>query len=225
MRVVGLAAPAVLILRAVVDQQQQAGRGQTVDEQVEEGLRFRVDPVQVFKDQQQRLRLALAQQQALEGLEGALAALRRIEFQERAVGRQHVQQRQQCRQRVLEGVVQRQHLPGQLGAQGAHVIAILNVGIVLEQLDHWEVGGGLAVGHRGTLQHQPPLRVMGMENLIDQARLANTGFANHGHHLAVCHRGQGHSLPDGLKLCLSAHEARQAARCRRLQAAVHSTGT
>ena len=77
--VVGLAAPAVLVLRAVVDQQQQAGRGQALDQAVEQRLGLGVDPVQVLEDQQQGLHLALAQQQALEGVEGALAALGRIE--------------------------------------------------------------------------------------------------------------------------------------------------
>ena len=135
----------MLVLRTVVDQQQQAGRRQTVDEQVEKRLRFRINPVQVFEDQQQRLRLALAQQQALERLEGALAALRRVEFQERAVVWEHIQQRQQRREHVLESVVQRQHLPGHLGAHGTHVVAILNAHVVLQQLDHREVGRGLAV--------------------------------------------------------------------------------
>ena len=123
LRVVGLAAPAVLVLRAIVDQQQQAGRGQALDQAVEQGLRLGVDPVQVFKDQQQRLHLAFAQQHALEAVERALAPLRRIELQKRAVLRQGVQQRQQRREGVLEGLVQRQHLPGHLGPDGARVIA------------------------------------------------------------------------------------------------------
>jgi hypothetical protein len=38
LRIGGLTAPAVLVLRTVVDQQQQAGRGQAVDEAVEQGL-------------------------------------------------------------------------------------------------------------------------------------------------------------------------------------------
>ena len=77
--VVGLAAPAVLVLGTVVDQQQQAGRGQALHQAVEQGLRLGVDPVQVFKHQEQRLHLAFAQQHALEGVERVLAALRRIE--------------------------------------------------------------------------------------------------------------------------------------------------
>ena len=79
LRVVGLAAPAVLILGPVVDQQQEPSRGQALHQGIEQGLGLRVDPVQVFEDQQQRLHLALAQQHALDGLEGALAALRRVE--------------------------------------------------------------------------------------------------------------------------------------------------
>ena len=108
LRVVGLAAPAVLVLRAIVDQEQEAGRGQALDQAVEQGLGLRIDPVQVLEDQQQRLHLAFAQQQALEGVERALAALGRIELQKRAVLRQRVQERQQRWDGVLEGLVQRQ---------------------------------------------------------------------------------------------------------------------
>ena len=79
LRVVGLAAPAVLILGPVVDQQQEPGRGQALHQAVEQGLRLGINPVQVFKHQQQRLHLAFAQQQALEGVERALAALRGVE--------------------------------------------------------------------------------------------------------------------------------------------------
>ena len=78
LRVVRLAAPAVLVLRPIVDQQQEVGRGQALDEAVEQGLRLAVDPVQVLKDQQQRLHLTFAQQHALQRFEGALAALCRV---------------------------------------------------------------------------------------------------------------------------------------------------
>ena len=107
LRVVGLAAPAVLILGPIVDQEQNPGRGQTLDQAVEQGLGLGVDPVQVLEDQQQRLHLAFAQQQTLERRERALAALGRIELVERAVIGQHVKEREERRQRVLEGFVQR----------------------------------------------------------------------------------------------------------------------
>ena len=107
----------------------------------------------------------------------------------RAVLRQGVQQRQQRRQGVLEGLVQRQHLPREPGPPGAGVVRVLDLGIALEQVDDGEVGRGFAVGHRGALQHAPALRVLGMDALIDQAGLAHPGFAHHRHHLAVpCRR-------------------------------------
>ena len=120
LRVVGLAAPAVLVLRAIVDQQQQAGRGQALDQAVEQGLRLGVDPVQILKDQQQRLHLAFAQQHALEGLEGALAALRRIELPGTGCpsGRAS-SSASSAGMRLLEGLVQREHLAGHLGPDGA----------------------------------------------------------------------------------------------------------
>ena len=93
--VVGLAAPAVLVLRAIVDQQQQPGGGQALDQAVEQGLGLGVDPVQILEHQQQRLHLAFAQQHALQGVERAPAPLRRVQRQKRAVLRQGVQERQQ----------------------------------------------------------------------------------------------------------------------------------
>ena len=117
--VVGLAAPAVLVLRAVVDQQEQAGGRQALDQAVEQGLRLGIDPVQVFEDQQQGLHLAFAQQQALEGLEGALAALRGIEVPQRAVDRQRPAAPGAPGGSVLRVAIQGQQLPGDLGPDGA----------------------------------------------------------------------------------------------------------
>ena len=119
----------------VVDQQQEAGRGQALDQAVEQGLRLGVDPVQVLKHQEQRLHLAFAQQHALEPVERALAALRRVEVQKGTVVRQRLQERQQRREGLLEGLVQRQHLPGDLGPDGAGVIAVLHMAVALQQVE------------------------------------------------------------------------------------------
>jgi hypothetical protein len=53
-----------------------AGGGQALHQAVQEGLRLRVDPVEILEHEQQRLHLALAQEEALEGIEDALAPLR-----------------------------------------------------------------------------------------------------------------------------------------------------
>jgi hypothetical protein len=48
----------MLILRAIGDQEQEAGRWQALDKGVEARLRLGVQPVEVFQDHKQGLRLA-----------------------------------------------------------------------------------------------------------------------------------------------------------------------
>ena len=129
LRVVGLAPPAVLVLGAVIDQEQEPRRRQALDQAIQQGLGFGIDPVQILKDQQQRLHLAFPDQQALERVQGAPTALRRVEGTKGAVVRQHLQERQQRREGVLEGLVERQHLPGHLGPHGAVVVVLLKVAV------------------------------------------------------------------------------------------------
>jgi hypothetical protein len=42
----------MLILRAVVDQQQELGRGQALNQAVEQGLGLGIDPVQIFEHEE-----------------------------------------------------------------------------------------------------------------------------------------------------------------------------
>src|SRR5262249_3967142 len=117
-RVVSLAAPAVLVLGAIIDQQTAERCRQAFDEPVAERLRLTVNPVQVLKDQEQWLHLAFPQQHAPQGLQGALATLRRIELTEWALVGQHIKEREERWQRVLERLVQGEHLARDLGAHG-----------------------------------------------------------------------------------------------------------
>ena len=142
MRVVRLAAPAVLVLGPIVDQEQQPGRRQALDEAVEQRLRLGINPVQILKDQQQGLHLTFAQQHALERRRACAggAAADRASGTGLSVG-QRVQERQQRRDGVLERLVERQHLPGHLGPDGRVVIVLLDVGVALEQVDDREIRG------------------------------------------------------------------------------------
>ena len=72
-------APAVLILRAVVDQEEDPSGREALHQHIEDGLRLTVDPVQVFEDHQQRLHLALTQQDTLERLQGRASPLEGVE--------------------------------------------------------------------------------------------------------------------------------------------------
>src|SRR4029450_5518516 len=85
LRVIGLTAPAVLILGPIVDQQQEPAGGQALDQAVEQGLRLGIKPVQGFHNQEQGLPLACPQQHALERGERALTAWGGIELVERTV--------------------------------------------------------------------------------------------------------------------------------------------
>ena len=60
LRVVGLAPPAVPVVRSVVDQQEQARRRQTLTQALQQRLGLGIQPVQILADQQQGLHLALA---------------------------------------------------------------------------------------------------------------------------------------------------------------------
>ena len=218
LRVVGLAAPAVLVLRAVVDQQQEAGRGQALDEAVEQRLGLGIDPVQVFEDQQQRLHLAFAQQHALERVERALAALRRIEL------RKGLSSGRASSSASSAGMVSWsvsssvRTCPVTLARMVRGVVALLHMDIALEQVDNREVGRGLAVGHRGTLQHPPALRVVGVDKLIDQAGLPHPGLPDEGHDLAVAGSARSSAWRRAASSVLPPDKARQPPRRRGLQA-------
>src|SRR5207244_8759361 len=67
--VVGLATPAVAVLGAIVDEEQYRCRGQALHEAVEQGLRLRVDPVEILQYQDAGLDLALAEEQPLQRVE------------------------------------------------------------------------------------------------------------------------------------------------------------
>ena len=85
--------------------------------------------------------------------------------------------------------------------------------VALQQVDDREVGRGLAVGHRGALQHQPALRVVGVDELIDQARLAHARLAHQRHHLAMPRPRLCQGLLQGVSSVLPPHKAREPPRC------------
>jgi len=68
-RVVRLAPPGVMVLGPVGHQEQKPRGGKAIDETVEDGLRLGVDPVEILEHQEKRLDLALAEEEALDGVE------------------------------------------------------------------------------------------------------------------------------------------------------------
>jgi hypothetical protein len=79
-----------------------------------EGLGLRVDPVEILKDDEERLDLALPEQETLHGVQRSVVALRGLERLPPRILHRHVQEREEGRDSRLEGWIERQHLAGQL---------------------------------------------------------------------------------------------------------------
>src|SRR5437867_3572850 len=77
--VIRLTAPPVLVFRPVVHKQEDVAARQALDDPVEQRLRLRVDPMQVLEHEDERLHLALAEQESLDGVKRAIAPRWRIE--------------------------------------------------------------------------------------------------------------------------------------------------
>src|SRR5215469_6887676 len=90
--VAGSAAPGVGVLGPVGDEQEHGSGRQAFDEQIEQRLGLRVNPVHIFEYQEQRLDLALSQKKALEAVERESASLRRVEPRPLGIVSEHVQQ-------------------------------------------------------------------------------------------------------------------------------------
>src|SRR5262245_45818611 len=175
--VVRLSAPAVLILGPVVDEQQQTCRWQTFHKVVEQRLGLGIDPVEILEQDQERLYLALAQEQSLDAIERPLASLRRVEpFPLGIVGGQ-VEQPQQRRERGLEGSIERQELPRHFLEDLAGVIAVLDLKVGAEEIDDRQNRGRLAIRDRAALDHEPALGAMRAREVPVQAGLADARLA------------------------------------------------
>ena len=156
----------MLILGPVVDEQEDTGRGEALDQAVEHGLRLGIDPVQIFKDHEDRLPLTLPEQEVLDRVERALPALVGIERLPGGVLDGHIEQGQQGGQDRLEGSIQREELARHLLADVAVGLAIVHLEVGLEDVDDRQVAGRLAVGHRARFQDEPVLDPVGVGELI-----------------------------------------------------------
>ena len=104
------------------------------------------------------------------------------------------------------------------------VIAVLDATVGFEQVADRQVGGGFAVGDRAALQPQPALRVVGVEELVDQARFAHAGLAEERHHLPLAALRALQRLVQRGQLRLPAHKAGESTGDGRLQAPTDGAG-
>ena len=89
--VVGLAPPAVAVLRAIVDQEKEPRRRQALDQRVEEPLGLGIHPVEILEDQAERLDLTLAEEHPPQAVDRPPPALPGVESVPRGIVGRYVQ--------------------------------------------------------------------------------------------------------------------------------------
>ncbi len=103
----GLRVPSVAVFGTAVQEEEERGGGEAVDQVAHEGLALRVDPVQVLEHEAERLDEALAQEQALDGLERPLAPMGGVQRFPAGIHRAGIQERQERGQRWAQRLVER----------------------------------------------------------------------------------------------------------------------
>src|SRR5207253_11173230 len=88
--------------------------------------------------------------------------------------------------------------------------------VAREKVDERTIGGGLAVGDRPALQHQPSLGSRRVAELPDQPRLADSGFPKDGDDLAMAGAGPRQRLAEPSQFGVASGEAGEAPGGRRL---------
>src|SRR5262249_40642590 len=132
--VVRLGAPPVLVLRAIVHRQQNRRRRKIFDETVEKRLRLGIDPVEIFKDDEQRLHLAFAQQHRFYRGQRAPPPIRRIEREKWTVPWERIEKPEDGRDRFIQCLVERQEVTDHLGADRPGFIAAFDLEIASEKV-------------------------------------------------------------------------------------------
>ncbi len=217
------------ILGAVVHQQQDARARKALNQGIQQSLRLAVDPVQVLEYQHDRLIQALAEQEAPDSVQngktpaGALIFAEPghvVQFAGSRVG--DSKQREEGSQRVFQRSLQHQDLAPNFLAARARIVVIRDAEVTLEQIDRGQPRRGLAVRDREPLQRQAFGLCTCLE-LGDNARLADSGLADHRDDLPLTLLGKFERAAHLLHLALPPDELRVTAPCRALQTGPYRT--
>ena len=154
--------------------------------------------------------MALPQEQALDGIEGALPALTGIERLPVGVVDGRIEEGQHSGQGRLERPIQREELAGHLLADLTVSLPIMDLEVGLEEIDDREVARRLAVGHGARFQDEPVLGPVGVGELVDEAGLPHTGFPHDGDELPVAILGEGEYPAKLLDLGVAADKSGEA---------------
>jgi hypothetical protein len=133
------------ILRTVVHQQEYLRGTDGIGQQVEQLLGLLVDPVEVFKNDYERLVEALAQHDAFDCLQRAPRLDLPIHLRQRIVTIDDSKQAEQVGQRVFQTSIEDRDLTRDLLAALAFIVRRRNVEIIAEQINYRQIGRRLAM--------------------------------------------------------------------------------
>ena len=170
--VVGLPAPAVPVLRAVVDEEQEPGRRQALDQAVEHAPASRrrssggprTRPGAAGPGSPAGGAASARRGSAAAAAGGSSASHRRSSTGTSRSARNAGSAGSRARSSVEE--LARDLLP-----DGAGLVPVVDLEVALEEVDHRQVGRGLAVRDRAGLEDQPAVGPVGVGDLPDEPRL------------------------------------------------------
>src|SRR5712692_7789025 len=104
------------VLGPVTQEEQNAGRGQALDQLIQQSLAVGVDPLEVFEHEAERLLLALAEQEASDGVQDTSPPLGRVEVAPRGQFDAYVEEREHGLLGIAQRLVQAEDACGHLVA-------------------------------------------------------------------------------------------------------------
>src|SRR5262244_2530830 len=165
----GLAPPAGVILGPIVHEGEHRHRRHAFQQAVQEGLCLRIDPVKILEHEHEGLHAALATQEALESIEGDLAALRRLEAPEPVLLGKNVEEPEDGRENVSERVVQGEHVSGDLGADRPQVVTVVDPEVATQKIDDRAIARGLPIGKTARLKDSAAADAIRMRQLMEKS--------------------------------------------------------
>jgi hypothetical protein len=162
--------------------------------------------VQVLTHHDHGLHLALAPQDLPDGFEGPLAPEGRLQGWPDRIVERSFQQAEERRERGLTREVQVGQLAGDLVSDRRPIIPLVDAAVAPQEVHDGAVGGGLRIGERPGLEHPGTYGLRGADKFRQEPRLADAGFTDDTHHLALACSGPRPYLGQDRQLPHTAHK-------------------
>jgi hypothetical protein len=72
-----------------------------------------------------------------------------------------------------------------LGGDRLRIVRFGNFTVLPEEVQHWEIGRGTAIGDTASARMRQPSPRQGPAEVVEQSRLADAGFAGNPNHMPV----------------------------------------